>query len=66
MSLCPAILKNYSTIFSICNLIGLNVPHITGPSQPMDPKLNTLRPNRNYQPLTHLGHNESNSLQTPF
>ena len=53
-------LQNHYTSFSIRNPSDLKTPHTTGPSHPMALKYNTLRPNRTYQPLTHLGHNYPN------
>ena len=66
MSLCPAMLQNLSKCFSTLNPSDLHMPCMAGPSQPMAPKFNALRPNRTYQTLTHLGHNESKTFQAPF
>ena len=45
-------LPNHSTSFSINNPINLNMRRMTGTSQTMDRKTNTLRPNLIYYNLT--------------
>ena len=66
MSLCSYMLQKKSTSFNTQNPSEINIPCMTGPSQLVTPKSNTIRQNRTYRPYTYLEHNESNPFQAPF